>query len=56
MMSFDNIRHIAFEAEDQQMKTSKYPFKIDFIYSIHQGQRNLWWLVKPRNGIIKDTA
>ena len=56
MMSFDNIRHMAFKAEDQSMKTSKYPFKTDFIYSIHQGERNLWRLVKPRNGIKKDTA
>jgi hypothetical protein len=56
MMSFDNIGHMEFEAEDQSMKTSKYPFKTDFIYSIHQGDRNLWRLVKLRNGIIRDTA
>ena len=56
MMSFDHSGHMAFKAEDQSMKTSQYPFKTYFIYSIHQGESNLWRLVKPRSGIIQDTA
>jgi hypothetical protein len=43
---------MAVEAKGSVNETSKYPSKTDFIYSIHQGERNLWRLVKPRNGII----
>jgi hypothetical protein len=50
------IGYMAVEAQGSVNETSKYLSKTDFIFSIHQGERNLWRLVKQRYGLIGDAA
>jgi hypothetical protein len=51
MMSLNYIGHMAVETRSVN-ETTKCPSKTFFIYRIHQGEMNLWRLVKLRDGII----